>query len=229
MSRLRALHHTARRGRVRHPGGCRERAAVAGPDGIGTDRFVTIVARQCPTYTDITANRARNNLQESLRNLGTNTPYTDGEVVDLATEEAVQPKCTPITGWQFTLGTSIAGERVSGDWGSLSVVAGTYPTDVTTLASVPERDDAGRPYTSRTVAGATTIELTPAQAGETGAALWIQGGTTTPIPYSRACPSSRTSSASARCAAPRTTSTGTTWSSSPSRPGAGTSTASPTT
>ena len=116
-----------------------------GPDGIGTDRFVTIVARQCPTYTDITANRARNNLQESLRNLGANTPYKDGEVVDLATEEAVQPKCTPITGWQFTLGTSIAPDRVSGDWGSLSVVAGTYPTDVTTLASVPERDDAGRP------------------------------------------------------------------------------------
>ena len=115
-----------------------------GPDGIGTDRFVTIVARQCPTYTDITANRARNNLQESLRNLGANTPYKDGEVVDLATEEAVQPKCTPITGWQFTLGTSIAGpgQRPLG----LPVRRRRHVSDdVTTLASVPERDDAGRP------------------------------------------------------------------------------------
>jgi hypothetical protein len=46
-----------------------------GPDGDGTDLFVTIAARQCPTYTDIRANRARNNIQESLRDLGP-TPRT---------------------------------------------------------------------------------------------------------------------------------------------------------
>ena len=32
--------------------------------------LVTFVARQCPTYQDITANLARNNIQESLQDLG---------------------------------------------------------------------------------------------------------------------------------------------------------------
>ena len=41
-----------------------------GPDEEGTDYFVTIAARQCPNYQSITANRARNNIQESLRDLG---------------------------------------------------------------------------------------------------------------------------------------------------------------
>ena len=49
-----------------------------GPDGQGTDYFVTIAARQCPTYEDITANRARNNIQESLKDLGPDTPYAAG-------------------------------------------------------------------------------------------------------------------------------------------------------
>ena len=37
---------------------------------------VTIAARECPEYTDITANRARNDIQESLEDLGADTPYT---------------------------------------------------------------------------------------------------------------------------------------------------------
>ena len=106
------------------------------------------------------------------------TPYASGQAVDPATEETVQPNCTPITSWRFTLGTGIAGQKVTGPWGSLSVVSGAYPTDVTTLASVPERDDAGRPLAGREVAGATTIELTSAQADQSGrGSLWIQGGT----------------------------------------------------
>jgi uncharacterized repeat protein (TIGR01451 family) len=150
-----------------------------GPDGQGTDLFVTIAARQCPSYTDITANRARNNIQESLRDLGVDTPYGTGEPVSLAVEETAQPNCTPITGWQFTLGTAIAGNKVVGPWGSLSVVSGAYTTDITTLASVPERDARGRPIALRTVQGATTIELTQGQAdraGASGTQLWIQGG-----------------------------------------------------
>ena len=154
-----------------------------GPDGNGTDLFVTIAARQCPAYTDITANRARNNIQESLRDLGVDTPYTAGQVVNLATEESAQPNCTPITGWRFTLGTGIAGSKVIGPWGALSVVSGAYTdTNVTTLASVPERDNRGRPIALRTVQGATTIELTDDQAtraGASGSQLWIQGGTPT--------------------------------------------------
>ena len=41
----------------------------------GQQRYVTIAARSCPAYTDITANRARNNIMESLKDLGADTPY----------------------------------------------------------------------------------------------------------------------------------------------------------
>ena len=41
-----------------------------GPDGEGTDQFVTFAARVCDAYTDISANKARNNIQESLKDLG---------------------------------------------------------------------------------------------------------------------------------------------------------------
>ena len=57
-----------------------------GPDGDGTDYFVTIAARQCPTYTDIRANRARNNIQESLKDLGADTPYAAGQPISPAIE-----------------------------------------------------------------------------------------------------------------------------------------------
>jgi uncharacterized repeat protein (TIGR01451 family) len=146
----------------------------------GTGFYVTIAARQCPAYTDITANRARNNIQESLRDLGPDTPYQSGEVVNLQTEEESQPNCTPITGWRFTLGTGIAADKVRGPWGALSVVSGPYGTNVTTLDSVPERDDNGRPIPGRSVQGATTIQLTEDQLKQAKkSALWIQGGTTT--------------------------------------------------
>ena len=151
-----------------------------GPDGQGTDFFVTIAARQCPDYTDITANRARNNIQESLRDLGADTPYTAGQEVDLDTEERVQPNCTPLTGWRFTIGNAIAPNRVTGVWGALSVVSGADPTNITTLASIPRRNNIGQIHPNQTVQGATTIELTQAQLNRSGQGnLWIQGGTPT--------------------------------------------------
>jgi uncharacterized repeat protein (TIGR01451 family) len=151
-----------------------------GPDGHGTDYFVTIAARECPTYEDITANRARNNIQESLRDLGPDTPYAAGEEVDLDTEERVQPNCTPLTGWRFTIGDAIAPDRVTGVWGALSVVSGADPTDITTLASIPRRNNIGQIHPNKTVQGATTIELTRAQLDRApGGNLWIQGGTPT--------------------------------------------------
>ena len=57
-------------------------------------RLVTIAARSCPAYTDITANRARNNIMESLEDLGVDTPYGQGGrplLVDPATEAEFQP------------------------------------------------------------------------------------------------------------------------------------------
>ena len=105
-----------------------------GPDGDGSDYFVTIAARQCPTYTDIRANRARNNIQESLKDLGPDTPYTAGQPISPAIEDATQPNCTPITGWKFTLGTRDRRRPCPGPWGSLSVVTvAVRRPDVTTL------------------------------------------------------------------------------------------------
>src|SRR5829696_2991754 len=132
------------------------------PDGMGTDRFVTLVARQCPAYPDITANRARNDIQESLRDLGADTPYRAGQPIDPAIESANQPNCTPLPDWTFTLGTGYSSRAVSGPWGSLSIVRSPYDTNIVTQPSVPLRDYAGRP-TGQFIEGATTIELTPAQ------------------------------------------------------------------
>ncbi len=150
------------------------------PNGKGSDRFVTVVARECPAYTDITANRARNDIQESLRNLGANTRYAAGQPIDPAIESAYQPNCIPLSDWTFTLGTGYRTRAVSGPWGSLSIVTSPYATNIVTQPRVPLRDYAGRP-TGQFIDGATTIELTPAQAeraARTGS-LWIQGGTVT--------------------------------------------------
>src|SRR5262245_2580209 len=134
-----------------------------GPDGSGTDYFVTIAARECNEYTDITANHARNNIQESLKDLGPDTNYPPGENVNPAREKEGQPTCRPITGWKFTLGTAIAGSPVVGAWGSLSVVSGAYSTDITTLDSVPGRTNNGTIVDGTAIEGATTIELTSSQ------------------------------------------------------------------
>ena len=104
----------------------RRRVRQAQPDGQGTDHFVTIVARQCPEYTDITANRARNDIQESLRDLGVDTPYDAGEPIDPDIEADSQPNCSPLPNWRFTLGTGYQTQAVSGPWGSLSIVTDPY-------------------------------------------------------------------------------------------------------
>ncbi len=151
---------------------------VAAPAQGPTELFVTVVARECPAYTDITANRARNNIQESLRDLGADTLYAAGEAIDPGKERTGQPACTPIPDWRFTLGTGIRSRAVTGPWGALSIVTGAFDTGITTQDRVPLRDYAGRP-TSESIAGATTIQLTRAQAERAARAssLWIQGGT----------------------------------------------------
>jgi hypothetical protein len=165
-------------------------AALAQParaqDGQGTQqRYVTIGARSCPSYADITANRARNNIMESLQDLGVDTPYGVNGVpllVDPVLEASVQPDCTPIANWRFTLGTGIQGRAVSGVWGLLSKVTGEFADPgITTEASVPLRDGAGDPIPGATIGGATTIRLTDQQRdlSASPSKLWIQGGTPT--------------------------------------------------
>jgi hypothetical protein len=152
--------------------------ARAQAQGAGSGLLVTFVARVCPTYTDITANRARNNLQESLRDLGADTPYKPGEAINPAVEAANQPNCKPLPGWTFTLGTGYITRAVSGPWGSLSIVTGPFSTPpIVTQASTPLLDDQGVP-TGESIAGASTLELTPQQAAIAARpnSLWAQGG-----------------------------------------------------
>lgn len=149
------------------------------PDGQGTDVFVTIAARECPTYDAIRANLARNNIMESLEDLGQDTLYESGEPVNPRKEFAGQPRCRPITGWRFTLGSGIKERASTGPWGSLSIVTGADPTPVVTEASIPIRSWDGRVVSGLSIRGATTIELTSAQADRSvGNNLWVQGGTT---------------------------------------------------
>lgn len=142
------------------------------------DRYlVTFAKRECPMYTDITANKARNNLQESLEDLGADSPYLSppyrGEPVDPTVEDLFQPACSPVTGFRFTMGEGIADHEVD----FLSVVRDPYPTAITTQASVPLLDENGDP-TGDTIAGAVTIELTDEQAARAlrGNLLWAQEG-----------------------------------------------------
>ncbi len=160
-------------------------AAVAGPSTAeararSTSLEVTIAARVCPTYESISANRARNDIQESLRDLGENTRYQAGEAIDPKIEADAQAACSPLPAWDFTLGTGIKTRAVSGPWGSLSIVTDPYSTAIRTEDSVPLLDPDGAP-TGKQIRGATTIELTGAQAvrAASPSRLWIQGGTPT--------------------------------------------------
>jgi uncharacterized repeat protein (TIGR01451 family) len=158
-------------------------AAQDASPAAGTGSWVTFAARVCPSYADISANKARNNIQESLRDLGPDTPYVGplaSTPVNPTIEQLSQPRCTPLTGWRFRLGTGIAGAKVNGIWGSLSVVSGAYTgIDLTTQASIPDRDDNGI-QTTATIAGATEVELTADQLAKAQAgSLWLQGGTET--------------------------------------------------
>jgi hypothetical protein len=157
--------------------------ASARAQDSSTGYWVTIAARVCPSYPDISANKSRNNLMESLRDLGPDTPYVGplaSSLVIPAIEQLSQPLCTPLPGWQFRLGTGIAGSHVTGTWGSLSVVSEPYTSiDLTTQPSISDRDDNGI-QTTATIAGATEVELTAdqLQRAQSGG-LWIQGGTET--------------------------------------------------
>ena len=136
---------------------------------------VTFVARVCPTYPDIMANRARNNIQESLRDLGKDTVYGSGQPVSPAIEEPNQPACDPLPDWQFELGTGIVGKTPATDY--LSTVSGRYAQTITVQPTTPELDAAGND-TGRSLTDAVTVQLTDDQVrrAQQGNSLWTQGG-----------------------------------------------------
>jgi hypothetical protein len=138
--------------------------------------LVTLVARVCHSYTDIMANRARNNIQESLRDLGKDTVYSAGQPVTPAREEPNNPSCEPLYDWKFQLGTGYTGKTPATDY--LSTVTGAYSPPQQVKRSVPELDANGQD-TGRTIDAAVTYQLTADQArlAQQSNKLWIQGGT----------------------------------------------------
>jgi len=157
-----------------------QRATAAQSGAQTPTRLVTYAARVCDRYTDITANRARNNIQESLKDLGADSLYAAGQAVTAQKEQAGQPNCRPLPNWRFTLGKAAETRAVLGPWGALARVLDPYDTPIVTQTAVPLLDADGHD-TGGSLAGAVTVALTREQAlrAATSSSLWVQGGTPT--------------------------------------------------
>lgn len=158
---------------------CTRVATPADAPSSATPMSITFVARVCDSYADVFANRSRNNLMESLQDLGADTPYSAGAEV-LPTVEATGTQaahCRPLSGWQFALGTGYQSRADKGAWGALSKVTNPYTQTIVTRPTVPLPNVMGG-STGTTIDGAVTVELTAAQArlAQTTSKLWVQGG-----------------------------------------------------
>jgi len=152
----------------------------AGDTPAADNYKITMAARSCPSYTDIMANKARNNIMESLNDLGVNSlyaqsPYTGAVRPEVETLSATgQDACTPLSGWTFATGTGISGKD-NGTFGSLSKVANSS-TLLTTKTQTPQLDALGNASGSN-IEGAVTYNLTAGQITEAAQRrFWIQGG-----------------------------------------------------
>lgn len=154
-------------------------AAVPSGTPVSTPMEVTFVARVCDSYADVYANRSRNNIMESLQNLGPDTPYRAGQEVLPTTESTglQAANCDPLDGWRFTLGTGYQQRADRGAWGALSKVTNASTQTIVTRPDVPLPNVMGG-STGMTIDGAVTVELTAAQAklAQSGSKLWVQGG-----------------------------------------------------
>lgn len=146
-------------------------AAAAAPNPLS----VTFVARSCPKYSDVMANKARNNIQESLRDLGPDSNYASNEAVSAAKEAAGTPlpPCQPLPGWTFSTGTGISAKSAATL--NLSTVSSPIRQNITTGDSTPELDDQGNP-TGRNLEGAVTVSLNSREIAASSG-LVVQGGT----------------------------------------------------
>lgn len=155
------------------PGGA---AAVVLPPATDVPLLVTYVARVCDEYSDVMANKARNNLMESLRDLGADSTYPGNGILTATDEAAGSPNCAPLADWRLTMGPSHQGKSAASL--NLSTVTQPFSTDIVTKPRTPELDVTGAD-TGRTLEGAVTVALDAAQAEvvRSGRTLWVQGGT----------------------------------------------------
>ena len=133
---------------------------------------VTVAARVCDGFDQVSAARVRGDRAEAPRQPGRDPAYAPGQAVDPQVEAAAQPGCRPLPDVPFTLGTG----RSRGE--PLSVVTGAFATRVVTRAATPLLDARGA-ATGGSLAGATTVTLNAAQraAADSRGRLWVQGGT----------------------------------------------------
>ncbi|MFJ5925109.1 hypothetical protein ACIQF6_21140 [Kitasatospora sp. NPDC092948] len=150
-------------------------AAAAAPE-VSDTLLVTYVARVCDRYDEVMANKARNNLQESLRDLGPNSNYAPGVAVNPTNEAegTPVPPCRPLPGWTFSTGTGFTAKSAATL--QLTTVTSQLRTGITTQDSTPELDAQGNP-TGRTLDGAVTVQLTADElAAARKSSLIAQGG-----------------------------------------------------
>jgi hypothetical protein len=178
---------------------------VGSASAQGSGYFVTFVARSCPAYADIYANKARNDILESLVDLGPDTQYDNGGQLVNPTAEGIPPQnvCKPLVGWEFTLGTGYQSRAVTGPWGSLSIVTNPFPgAPIVTQALTPLLDQNGVAVGRQQLLGATTIQLTPQESAQaSGGDLWAQGGTPTDPVLTQKFPGPAYGFGALRCAA----------------------------
>jgi hypothetical protein len=131
----------------------------------------------CENYTDIFANLNRNNILESLKDLGPDSQYApggqfSGQLVN-PTAESIPPqdRCVPLAGWRFSLGRGHRVRAMSGPWGSLAIVLEPFTSRIGTIvtqAQTPLLDGLGNTSAGQQLAGATTITLNSAESHSGG-------------------------------------------------------------
>lgn len=151
----------------------------ANTPGGSSELKVTFAARVCPTYEDIDANLARNQMQEHLRPLGPDSPYKALDVVDPVLEDQLHPECEADPRFDLQMGEGVAEDPVTDpQFGALSVVEPESGGKITLRNKTELLDSKGEPTGSQ-IDGARTVTLSEEQADlatkEEG--LWVQGGT----------------------------------------------------
>ena len=146
-------------------------------------RLVTIAARSCPTLRGHHREPGAQQHHGEPQGPGADTPYGQDGCRCSSTRRSrreVQPNCTAIDNWEFTLGNGIATRNAvpPEPWGRLSYVTDPFTPTIVTQTRSRCSTALGQP-TGATIDGATTITLTDEQRklAAQSSKLWIQGGT----------------------------------------------------